>query len=191
MNVLHNFKWPLHGTSYHNSLGICRQLKIHHLHVHGTFNFSTQCICMGTGSLFVYRLSLFSWKGAPSMEENGICSSVNWTVHLLFVSPLLSVLDQQQKQTIPFQGGKIWMTLRGRFIQQLYSSMQNGKITLFLNTPPPPPIDVIEQSIYILSLHCLVCWTSSRSRLFHSKEGRSWVTLRGRCLWPPPRRSTH
>ena len=39
-------------TAHHNLLGICHQLKIHHLY--RTFNFSTQCICMGTGSLFVY-----------------------------------------------------------------------------------------------------------------------------------------
>ena len=38
-------------TAHHNSSGICHQLKIRHLY--GTFNFSTQCICMGTGSLFV------------------------------------------------------------------------------------------------------------------------------------------
>ena len=56
----------------HNLLGIRRQLKISHLY--GTFNFTTQCICMGTGSLLVYR---FSWKGAPSTKENGICGSVN------------------------------------------------------------------------------------------------------------------
>ena len=35
--------------THHNLLGICRQLKIRHFY--GTFNFSTQCICMGTGSL--------------------------------------------------------------------------------------------------------------------------------------------
>ena len=63
--------------AHHNSLGICRQLKIHHLY--GTCNFSTQCICMGTGSLLVYRFSSFSWKGAPSTKENRICGSVNCT----------------------------------------------------------------------------------------------------------------
>ena len=62
--------------AHHNLLGICRQLKIRHLY--GTFNFSTQCICMGTGSWFVYRFSSFSWKGAPSTKENSICGSVNW-----------------------------------------------------------------------------------------------------------------
>ena len=62
------------NMAHHNSLGIS-QLKIRHLY--GTFNFSTQCICMGTGSLFVYRFSSFSWKGAPSTKENGICGSVN------------------------------------------------------------------------------------------------------------------
>ena len=46
--------------AHHNSLGICHQLKIRHLY--GTFNFSIQCIYMGTGSLFVYRFSSFSWK---------------------------------------------------------------------------------------------------------------------------------
>ena len=44
-------------TAHHNSFGICHQLKIRHLY--GTFNFSTQCICMGTGSLFVYGFSSF------------------------------------------------------------------------------------------------------------------------------------
>ena len=58
--------------AHHNSLGICCQLKIRHLY--GTFHFLTQGICMGTGSLFVYR---FSWEGMPSTKENGICSSVN------------------------------------------------------------------------------------------------------------------
>ena len=46
--------------AHHNSLGICHQLKIRHLY--GTFNFSTQCICMGTGSLFVY---CFRGKARP------------------------------------------------------------------------------------------------------------------------------
>ena len=36
-------------TAHHNLFGICHQLKICHLY--GTFNISTQCICMGTGSL--------------------------------------------------------------------------------------------------------------------------------------------
>ena len=61
--------------AHHNSLCICRQLKIRHLY--GTFKYSTQCICIGTGSLLVYRFSSFSWKGAPSTKENGICGSVN------------------------------------------------------------------------------------------------------------------
>ena len=47
--------------AHHNSSGICRQLNIHHLY--GTFNFSTQCICMGTGCVLVYRFLSFSWKG--------------------------------------------------------------------------------------------------------------------------------
>ena len=33
---------------------VCHQLKIRHLY--GTFKFSTQCICMGTGRLFVYGI---------------------------------------------------------------------------------------------------------------------------------------
>ena len=37
--------------AHHNLLGICHQLKICQLY--GTFNFSTQCICTGTRSLFV------------------------------------------------------------------------------------------------------------------------------------------
>ena len=31
---------------------------------------------MGTGSLFVYDLRRFLWKGAPSTKENCICGSV-------------------------------------------------------------------------------------------------------------------
>ena len=46
--------------AHHNLIGICHQLKIHHLY--GTFNFSTQCICMGTRSLFVYG---FRGKACP------------------------------------------------------------------------------------------------------------------------------
>ena len=61
--------------AHHNSLGIRRQLKIHHLY--GPFNFLTQCICMGTGSLLVYRFTSFSWKGVPSTKESSICGSVN------------------------------------------------------------------------------------------------------------------
>ena len=68
-------------TAHHNLLCICHQLKIRHLY--GTFNFSTQCICMGTGSLFVYRFSLFSWKGAPSTKENCICGSITCTKYIL------------------------------------------------------------------------------------------------------------
>ena len=61
--------------AHHNSLGICRQLKIRHLY--GIVNFSTQCIYVGTGSLFANRFSSFLWKSAPSTKENGICGSVN------------------------------------------------------------------------------------------------------------------
>ena len=57
-------------TAHHNSLGtcICHQLKIRHLY--GTFNFSTQCICMATGSLFVYGLRCFHWKACPLRRKN-------------------------------------------------------------------------------------------------------------------------
>ena len=57
--------------AHHNLLGICHQLKIFHLY--GTFNFSTQCISMGTGILFakifVERHALY--------EGNRICCSEN------------------------------------------------------------------------------------------------------------------
>ena len=43
--------------AHHNLLGLCHQLKIRGLY--GTFNFSTQCIYMGTGSLFVYGFCRF------------------------------------------------------------------------------------------------------------------------------------
>ena len=82
MNVLHNLI-DLY-MAHRNSLGICSQLKIRHLY--GTFNFSTQCICLGTGSLFVYRFSPFSWKGAPSTKKNRISGSVNKRVRNLAVS---------------------------------------------------------------------------------------------------------
>ena len=49
--------------AHHNSLGICHQLKI--CHVYETLNFSTQCICMGTGSLFVYGLRRFRGNARP------------------------------------------------------------------------------------------------------------------------------
>ena len=39
----------------------------------GLFNFSTQCICMRTGSL-----STVLWKDTPSTKENCICGSENW-----------------------------------------------------------------------------------------------------------------
>ena len=53
--------------AHHNSLGMCHHLKIRHLY--GTFNFSTQCICTGTGSLsvvFVERRALY--EGAPYLR---------------------------------------------------------------------------------------------------------------------------
>ena len=51
-------------TAHHNLLGIyCHQLKISHLY--GTFNFLTQCICMGSGSLFVYGFRYFCGKACP------------------------------------------------------------------------------------------------------------------------------
>ena len=62
MNVLHNFKWPLY-MAHHNLLVICHQLKIRHLYE--TFNFSTQCICIGTGSLFVCSFCCFRGKARP------------------------------------------------------------------------------------------------------------------------------
>ena len=49
-------------TVHHNLLGIC-QLKVRHLY--GTFNFSTQCICMGIGNLFVYGFRRFRGKVRP------------------------------------------------------------------------------------------------------------------------------
>ena len=50
-------------TAHHSLLGTCHQLTIRHLY--GTFNFSTQCICMGTGSLFVYDFHCFRGKACP------------------------------------------------------------------------------------------------------------------------------
>ena len=50
-------------TAHHNSLGICHQLKIRNFYE--TFNFSTQCICMGTGRLFVYGLRRFRGNAHP------------------------------------------------------------------------------------------------------------------------------
>ena len=50
-------------SAHHNLLGICHQVKIRHLY--GTFSFSTQCICMGTGSLFVYGFHNFRGKARP------------------------------------------------------------------------------------------------------------------------------
>ena len=41
----------------------------------GLLNFSTQCICMGTGSLFVYVYLERRCEG--SVKENRICDSVN------------------------------------------------------------------------------------------------------------------
>ena len=51
--------------AHHNLLGIhvCHQLKIRHFY--GTFNFSTHCICLGTGSLFVYGFHGFRGKARP------------------------------------------------------------------------------------------------------------------------------
>ena len=46
-----------------NDLYMAPQLKIHHLY--GTFNFSTQCICMGTGSLLVDWFLSFCGKARP------------------------------------------------------------------------------------------------------------------------------
>ena len=54
-------------TALHNSLGICHQLKIHLLY--GTFNFLTQCICMGTDSLFDYGFRLFRGKARPLQRK--------------------------------------------------------------------------------------------------------------------------
>ena len=69
-------------TTHHNSLGICRQLKIHNFY--GTYNISTQCICMGTESLLVYSFLSVWWKGAPSTNENRICGRVNCITYLLW-----------------------------------------------------------------------------------------------------------
>ena len=57
-------------TAHHNLLGTCtcHQLKIRHLY--GTFNFSTQCICMGTGSLFVYGFCHFRGKARPLRRKS-------------------------------------------------------------------------------------------------------------------------
>ena len=55
-NIIMRFKTENQNDLYmahRNSIRyICHQLKIRHLY--GTFNFSTQCICMGTRSLFVH-----------------------------------------------------------------------------------------------------------------------------------------
>ena len=53
-----------------NLLGICHQLEIHHLY--GTFNFSTQYICIWTGRLFVY-----SFRGKACPWNTVTCGSEN------------------------------------------------------------------------------------------------------------------
>ena len=65
-------------TAHHNSLGICHQLKIRHLY--GTFNFSTQCICMGTRSLFVYG---FCGKARP-LQRNTVFAVVRIEFGFIF-----------------------------------------------------------------------------------------------------------
>ena len=57
--------------------GICHQLKIRHFY--GTFNFLTQCICMGTGSLFVDGFRCFSGKAHPLQRKTVFAvASINW-----------------------------------------------------------------------------------------------------------------
>ena len=65
-------------TAHHNLLGICHQLKIRHLY--GTFNFSTQCICMGTGSLFVYGLYRFRGNARPLQTKTVFAVASNYPI---------------------------------------------------------------------------------------------------------------
>ena len=44
-------------------------------HLYGTFKFSYQCICFGTGHRKLACLR-FSWKGAPSTKEHRIGTTV-------------------------------------------------------------------------------------------------------------------
>ena len=67
-------------TAHHYWLGICHQLKICHLYE--AFDFSTRCICMGTGSLFVHG---FCGKARPLRMKTGFAvASIweNWLTHL-------------------------------------------------------------------------------------------------------------
>ena len=61
MNVLHNFKWPLHSNVIRSKSVVC---------IHGTFNFSTQCIVRGPeaclSAVFVERRALY--EGTPNLR---------------------------------------------------------------------------------------------------------------------------
>ena len=75
-------------TAHHNLLSICH-------HLYGTLNFSTQCICMGTGSLLVYG---FRGKARPLRRKNvfaiasiiahhtGHSSNANWYTALVSIA---------------------------------------------------------------------------------------------------------
>ena len=89
--------------AHHNLLGICQQLKICHLY--GTFNFLTQCICMGTRQLVCLWFSSFLWKGAPSTKENWICGSENC---LICQGPDNSLMLASERSSL----GPLWNVTR-------------------------------------------------------------------------------
>ena len=82
MNVLHNFKWPLHGTS----LLVRFMSSAQNLSFVWGFWFLDPVYLYGDWKLVC---PWFLWKGVPSTNENRICSSVNWENLLTHLAQLL------------------------------------------------------------------------------------------------------
>ena len=83
MNVLHNFKWSLHGTSWYVSYMASAQNPS--FVSMGLLISRSQCICMGTGSLFVYSFCCFCGKARP-LRRKTICGSVNYSTCILQIT---------------------------------------------------------------------------------------------------------
>ena len=161
MNVLHNFKWPYY-TAHHNWLGICHQLKIRHLY--GTFNFSTQRICMGIGSLFVYG---FRGKARPLRRKT--------------VLAVASILNRGGTQYYVGLHHRMMYTQRKILSAKYFSLRPGSRDRLWA---------VEESRVYMLSY---AIWVLFWSILIQNGDNKphSWSKFRGgACTVVPPPGST-
>ena len=81
MNVLHNFKWPLHGTSQF----VRYMSSAQYPSFVWDLSFLEPVYLYGDRKFVCLRFSSFSWKGVPSTKDKHICGSVNLFIFLMWL----------------------------------------------------------------------------------------------------------